>query len=181
MFLKTLFWLAVLISVCAPASAQVFPSPDGDLTVEYDRFTDQRKVALLQLQVAEKSRGGDLDPVKLYINCGAVYRSGTNPQRPEAIGIIFEAWTLWNYEFGGSMPLYAIVDGQRREYGPFVFYRNETINGKYVSKVGGRISYSEFQELLKAKSIEMRLGKIEFVLTEKMQRKLRDFAGMITP
>lgn len=87
----------------------------------------------------------------------------------------------FDYEFSQPVALDAIIDGKRKSYGFVPVLRNKVVNGKYVSTVGGNMPYSDFQELLKAKAVEMRVGEIELQLTDKMQTKLRDFASMITP
>lgn len=38
------------------------------------------------------------------------------------------------------------------------------------------MAYSDFKQLIDAKSVEMRFGEIEFNLTDKTHSKLRDFA-----
>jgi hypothetical protein len=95
--------------------------------------------------------------------------------------MIFEAWTLWEYEFGAATPLYGIIDGQRRSYGAASFIQNQTVNGKYVSQVGGNMAYADFQQIVQGKSVELRLGKTEFTLSEKARDRLQQFAGMIAP
>jgi|GEM_PF-5148096 len=181
MILKTAFIISLLLCVPVLTPAQVYPSPEGELESKYDRFTDQRKIGLYYLQIAEKNRNNDLNPLTLYISLAAVYRSGVKPEPPAFVTVLFEGWTLWDYEFSQPVALDAIIDGKRKSYGFVPVLRNTVVNGKYVSTVGGNMAYSDFQELLKAKTVEMRVGEIELQLTDKMQTRLRDFASMITP
>jgi len=169
----------VLCACAVDGRAQVFPPPEGELKPGYDRFTDERTVTLYSLLISEKK--ADLDYIKLYVTLGVRYSSGTTPRSPDFVVIIFSAWTPWDYQFTQPAALYAIVDGQRKYYGLAPLIENTVINGKYVSKVGGRLAFGDFKEIVKAKSVEMRIGTIEFTLTEKVQNKLQDFAGMITP
>jgi len=173
--------LAGIVLFAAPWSvkAQIFPPPEGELKSEYDRFTDQRQIRLYNLLVGEQT--GDLRFVKLYVSLGTDYSSGRTPQAPKYVALVFSAWTLLEYRFAKPEPLYALVDGQRKSYGYFETAGNQIINGKYVSSVVGRVTYEDFKEIVKAKKVEMRIGNIEFGLTEGTHNKIREFATMITP
>jgi len=176
---KFLALLFISLAAGAPARAQIFPPPEGEISVTYDRFTDHRKITLYDLMLDEKQT--DFDYLRLYITVGVEYRSGLNPEPPRFVVVMFSAWTPFRYHFNEESTLYAIIDGKRRSYGSAGLLNRQVINGKYVSQVGGRLAYGDFQEIIKAKKVEMRIGDVEFTLTEQTHDKLQSFAGMITP
>jgi hypothetical protein len=177
--MKPILFVIVMFAVSTPGMAQVFPPPEGGIKPQYDRFTDTHTVMLYDLQVAQ--RDFEFDHLRLYVSMGAMFKSGHTPQAPEAVGVIFSSWSLWNDRYHRTTQLHANIDGERKSYSEFEPIDRAIVNGKYVVKLGGRITYQEFQQLIAAKKVEMRLGNVEFVLTDAMRNKLRDFNSFIHP
>jgi hypothetical protein len=157
--------------------AQIFPSPEGRLETKYDRFTGVRTEMLYQLQVAH--REPEYDFQNLYLTVAVPFQGPS--KQPDYVGVIFTSWSLWDNQYPGPTKLYAIIDGERVSYEQFVPVEREVIKGKYVVLVGGRMTYSQLQQITNAKSVEMRLGEFEFRLTESTLKTLRTYGSRAQP
>jgi hypothetical protein len=176
-----LFLLAVLLlTISSPVFAQVFPAPEGDFHVEYDRFKDKTTSSLLQLQVAEKEPDvGDYQ--RLYLSVWVQFDSPRPTRKPPAVGVIFTSWSLWNDKYKEAAAFDAIVDGERKSYGVVTPISRRVINGKYVASMGTFLPFDEFQRIVWAKKTEMRVGTVEFSLSDHAFNMLRDFARRVQP
>lgn len=173
--------LVASLLLCAPllVQAQVYPPPDGELKTEYDRFTGKQRVSLFQLQVAEKEY--DFDYQRLYLSAVTEYVSGTSPQAPQNVAVMFTSWSLFNNRYTETATLDSILDGKRKSFGDFVPTQRTIVNGKYVVLLMGLIKYSEFESLVKADKAELRLGNVEFTITDSMKKRLQLFTSFVHP
>ena len=149
------------------------------METKHDRFTDVRMEMLYQLQVGE--REPQFDYQRLYLSLRADFTSATSSKSPDYVGVVFASWSLWNDQYRDATSLYAIIDGERVSYEPFIPAERRVINGKYVILIAGRISYKAFQQIANAKKVEMRLGDFEFTLTDGMMKTLREYAIRAQP
>jgi hypothetical protein len=170
---------SILAAFALTCPAQVFPSPEGEFHTEYDRFKDETILSLLQLQVAEKQYEGDYQ--RLYLSVWAQFASTRPTRRPAQIGVIFTSWSLWNNRYTEAAPLYAIIDGERKSYGPASPIKRRVINGKYVVSMGASLSADDFMQIVNAKKVEMRLGELEFSLNDHGFKMLHEFSHRVNP
>lgn len=178
MFTRIVPVLCLFLIGAGHSQAQVFPSPEGSIKSEYDKFTDKVTVGLMQLQVAEKQY--DLDYQRLYLTVLVQYQ--TRPKDiPDEVTLVFSSWSLWNNRYTDGTRLDSIIDGERKSFGTVKPLGREVINGKYVANLGIRISGEDFFRLAKAKEVEMRLGDVEFILNDHAFQMLRAFVTRITP
>ncbi|HEY2964418.1 MAG TPA: hypothetical protein VGJ37_18510 [Pyrinomonadaceae bacterium] len=178
--LRTLSLLFLLLCSAALTNGQVFPPPEGKMETQYDRFTDVRTEMLYRVQVGH--REPEYDFQNLYLTVGARFLSSSSSSKPpDYVAMIFTSWSLWDNQYLGPTRLYAIIDGERVTYEPFVLAEREVINGKHVITIGGRITYKQFQQITNGKTVEMRLGDFEFRLSEPVLKTLREYASRAAP
>lgn len=170
-----------LMLLCAGHSRAQFPAPEGSVTSEYDKFTDRVTVGLMQLQVAEKNYEREMDYQRLYLTVLTQYQTRPKPI-PDEVTLVFSSWSLWNNRYTDAVELDTIIDGDRKSFGTVKpLGAREVVNGKYVATLGIRISGEDFFRLAKAKTVEMRLGDLEFTLDDHAFKMLGAFVTRITP
>jgi hypothetical protein len=178
MFVRLVPAICLLLTGTVHSQAQIYPSPQGSIQSQYDKFTDDVTVGLMQLQVAEKQ--SDLDDQRLYLTVLTQYH--TRPKDiPDEVTLVFSSWSLWNNRYTDEVRLDSIIDGERKSFGAVRPLGREVIKGKYVASLGIRISGQDFFRLVKAKTVEMRLGDVEFTLSDHAFQMLRAFVTRITP
>ncbi len=178
-FVRLAFAAAFVLCCLAPVAAQVFPKPEGEILSEHDRFTDKTTMWLMQLQVAEKQF--DFDYQRLYISIWTQFDSALPTRKPEFVGVNYTSWSLWDNRFTGPQPVDAIIDGERWSYGIASPLSRRVINGKHVVNLLKQMPYIDFLRLITARSVEMRVGDVEFTLDAHAFKMLRDFNARITP
>lgn len=174
--MKIILFAVIIIASSVSASAQIFPSGGGKIDAKYDRFTDKTTVALYELQVLQ--RDFDLDHLRLYLSAGFNFEYS---KKPEFVALVFSSWSLWNDRYREPAALNVILDAKRKQFGEFLPTKREVINGKYVVTLIARVTTSDFLQLANAKKVEMRLGDVEFSLSERSLTALHDFARRIEP
>jgi hypothetical protein len=127
------------------------------------------------MQLAEQ----DYD--RLYVVLRSSFPSQKPAQPPERIGIVFASWALLGYTFTSSHPVNAIVDGQRLPLCEARAIDTRMINGKYVSSIMSFVDFESFMKLVTGKTVEMKVGKFIFTLTDHHKQKLKEFASKVQP
>lgn len=166
--------VALLFAFALPSSAQeVAPY---QINEKYDRFEDRTTVTLRDIKVA----GTTYESLII----GAIFAfSGTKvTSRPEKIAITAVSMVK-GYNFMESTNLVFITDGVRLPLGSMNrISREELIKGMVQAEgLMAFISYDEFMKIAKAKSVEARLGEVEFTLTAKQLKGFTEFAKKMTP
>jgi hypothetical protein len=171
--------LLVIIASAATVLGQVFPAPEGEFRVEYDRFKDETTSWLLQLQVAEKRY--DYDHLRIYLSLWAEFDSNFPKAKPKKLGLNLTSWSLWNDRYLRPVALDSIIDDERKSFGILSPMSRRVINGKYVVNLGGRITWEDLLRLSEAKKIEMRLGDVEFIFDDHALEMVKEYVNRLKP
>ena len=178
----------LLIFLCSTAQAQTELPPKGkykhDKKIEssYDKFKDQTTVSVKYLSPLPA-----LSPVRLDIVAAFLY-PGKTVTKPSIVALWFQSSSK-NWQFLQQRQLLVIADGERIDLGEAERVDskvNSSRAGRYSSGVsvselvGKMVSLETFLKIAKAKSVEMRLGSVEFKLADDHLEALRDFASRMS-
>lgn len=182
MKLKSLAALIVLLLMAASPAAQdkikqkvkTFRNSKR-FSVNYDKFKDQTWVTVWF--ATGNSRGGLLR--------GAISFKGETPKDKPDYFFLFElSGSDWRYLSEESRKLYAIIDGERMELGTSEHSGKVAALGIVIRTVGvnERLAFpldaETFSKLANSKSVELKIGSMEFRLKEEHQEAFRDLISL---
>jgi hypothetical protein len=144
-------------------------------TVNYDKFKDQTLVTAVF--ATGNSRGGLLR--------GAISFKGEIPTDKPDYFFLFELdSSSWRYLSEESHKLYAIIDGERMELGKGE-YDGKTVTLGVIMRTAGvnerlafLLSAETFSKLANGKSVELKIGSMEFRLKDEHQEAFRDLMSL---
>lgn len=144
-------------------------------SVNYDKFKDQTLVTVWF--ATGNSRGGLIR--------GAISFKGEAPKDKPHYFFLFElSGSDWRYLSEESRKLYAIIDGERMELGISehggkvgnigIIIRTVGVNERLAFPLDAEI----FSKLANSKSVEMKIGSMEFRLKDEHQEAFRDLISL---
>lgn len=144
-------------------------------TVNYDKFKDRTWVSVW-FATGDTRRGGLLR--------GQITFEGEVPTGKVTYFFIVESYSAnWRYLDESDRELYAIIDGERFRFGTGERDGNVS-TGRYTrsvsvhEQISFRLDEDTFTKLANGKSVELKIGPIEFKLKDEHQEAFRDLISL---
>jgi hypothetical protein len=177
---------ALVLLTISTALAQTNLPPKGkykhDKKIEasYDKFKDETTISLKSLRPLPI-----IHPVTLYIV--PTFRfPGKTVSLPDHVSLWFYS-TSKDWQFLDYRQLLVVADGERFDFGETARVQSNVDANRYTRHVnvsetlGVMIPLNSFLKIINSKSVEIRLGQIEFKLAPDHLEALRDFASRMQP
>lgn len=164
--------LALWSVVCSSAA----PSLSAQVTVTYDRFSDQTRVSTGRINLVPT----DGQPSSAFQLTALFVCPGKTLCRPNLVALIFSARTESDLQYSRSRSLIFLADGERLNLGD-TEYEVVAREGFSLEFLQAYIPAGQVVTLANADSVEGRLGPTEFQLPESGLSELRDLLAKMTP